>query len=52
MEGDEWGMGQMGDGIKEGSCYDDHWVLYRNDKSLNSTPETNITPYVNQLEFK
>ena len=27
-------------GIKEGTC-DEHWVLYVNDKSLNSTPETN-----------
>ena len=33
-------------GIKEGTC-DEHWVLYVSDESLNSTPETNITPYAN-----
>ena len=33
-------------GIKEGTC-DEHWVLYTTDKSLNSTPETNNTLYVN-----
>ena len=26
---------------------DEHWVLYLNDESLNSTPKTNITLYVN-----
>ena len=31
-------------GIKEGTC-DEHWVFYRSDESLNSTPETN-TLYV------
>ena len=36
-----WGMGH-----KEGTC-DEHWVLYVNDESLNSTPETNIALYVN-----
>ena len=39
-------------GIKEGICFDEHWVLYVNDESLDSTPETNITLYVNYLEFK
>ena len=34
-------------GIKEGTCYDKHWVLCVNNESLNSTPETNITLYVN-----
>ena len=29
-------------GIKEGTCYDQHWVFYVSDESLNSTPETNI----------
>ena len=33
-------------GIKEDSC-DEHWVLYVSDESLNHTPETNITLYVN-----
>ena len=26
-------------GIKEDNCYDEQWVLYVNDESLNSTPE-------------
>ena len=34
-------------GIKEGMSYDEHWVLYVSDESLNSTPKTNITLYVN-----
>ena len=33
-------------GIYEGTC-DEHWVLYVNGESLNSTPETNIALYVN-----
>ena len=31
---------------------DKYWMLYVIDESLNSTPETNTTLYVNQLEFK
>ena len=38
--------------IKEGTCDDEHWVLYVSDKSLNSAPETNTALYVNWLEFK
>ena len=34
-------------GIKEGTCWDEHWVFYISDESLNSTPETIITLYVN-----
>ena len=34
-------------GIKEGTCWDGHWVLYVSDESLNSTPETDTTLYVN-----
>ena len=34
-------------GTKEGTCYDEHWVLYVSDESLNFTPKTNITLYVN-----
>ena len=30
-------------GIKEGTCYDEHWVIYVSDESLNSTPETDGT---------
>ena len=33
-------------GIKEGTR-DEHWMSYVSDESLNSTPETNITLYVN-----
>ena len=33
-------------GIKRGTC-DEHWVLYVSDESLNSTPETKFTIYVN-----
>lgn len=29
---------------------DEHWLLYGSVESLDSTPETNITVYVNQLE--
>ena len=32
--------------IKEGTC-DEHWVFYVSDESLNPTPETNFTVYVN-----
>ena len=30
-------------GIKEGTCWDEHWVFYVRDESLGSTPETNTT---------
>ena len=33
--------------IKEGICWDEHWVLYISDKSLRSNPEVNIIVYVN-----
>ena len=33
--------------IMEGTCFDEHWVLYISDESLDSTPETNIIPYFN-----
>ena len=33
-------------GIKEGT-WDEHWVLYVSDESLNSTLEIIITLYVN-----
>ena len=39
-------------GIKEGTCCDEHWVLYVSDESLNPIPETKTTLYVNYLEFK
>ena len=42
----------MGDGLDGGmgnkkGTYDEHWVLYVSDESLNSTPETIITRYGN-----
>lgn len=38
-------------GIKEGTCCDQHWVLYVSDESLNSTPETNTVWYANNLNL-
>ena len=35
-------------GIKEGICCDEYQILYESDESRNSTPETNITLFVNQ----
>ena len=34
-------------GIKEGTCWDEHWVLCVSNESLNSTPETITTLYAN-----
>ena len=41
--------GEMGEKmfVKEGTWCNDHWVLYETDESLNPTPETNNTVYVN-----
>ena len=39
-----WGNQVMG--IKEGTCGDEHWVLYATDELLNSTSETNDVLYV------
>ena len=41
----EWTKSVLG--IKEGTCQEEHWVSYVSDESLNSTPETNNTLYVN-----
>ena len=41
----------MGNEYEGGTCVQ-HWVLYVSDESTNSTLETNITLYVNYLEFK
>ena len=45
--------GEMGGGwrkeamrMKEGTCHDEHQLMYGS-KSLNCTPEMNITQYVN-----
>ena len=34
-------------GNKEGLDYEEHWVLYISDESVNSTPETSIILYIN-----
>ena len=41
--GGRWATWVMG--IKD-CTYDEHWVLYVSDESLNSTSETNIAVYV------
>ena len=40
-----WGKRVMG--IKEGTCWDEHWLLYVRDGSLGSIPEAKTTLYVN-----
>ena len=32
-------------GIKEGTCCDEHWVLYATNESLNTTSKTNDVLY-------
>lgn len=39
-------------GIKEGTCHDEHRVMYETVESLYCTPETKITLYVNYLDLK
>ena len=34
-------------GIKEDTCWDEHWVLHIRDESLGSTPEIIIELYAN-----
>ena len=36
-------MGQIDDGIREGTCCDEHRMLYESGESLYCTPESNIT---------
>ena len=38
----KWGMD-----IQEGICWDEHGALHVSDESLNSTPESHTTLYVN-----
>ena len=38
--------------IKEGTCWEEHWVLYVSDESLGSTPEAKTTLHVDSLEIK
>ena len=40
MMGGGWSRWVMG--LKEGTCYDEHWVIYVSNESLKSTPEKNI----------
>ena len=44
-----WGSWVMG--IKEGTWWNEHWVSYATDESLNSTSETNNTLYVNWFQI-
>ena len=46
-EGGGWEMTRWVLSIKEGTCHEEHWVLYISDESLNSIPEINIAPYIN-----
>ena len=39
-------------GIKEDTCWDEQWVLYTRDQSLESTPEIIVALCANQLGCK
>lgn len=39
-------------GINGDTCWDEHRRLYVRKESLNSIPESNVTLYVDKLEFK
>ena len=39
------GRGKWLMGIENGSCWDEHWVLYVSHESWESTPETKSTLY-------
>ena len=43
----KWGMR-----IKEGTCWDEPWVLYVSHESPGSTPEAKTSLHVNSLEPK
>ena len=38
-------------GIKEGTCWDEHWVLYVSDESLNSTLKPVAHYMLNNLDL-
>lgn len=38
--------------IKEGTCHDEHPVMYGTAESLYCTPETNIILYANKVKSK
>ena len=40
-----WGMCEPGDGTKEGTDCMEHWVLYANSESWNTTSKTNDVRY-------
>ena len=49
------GEGKMVMGIEEGTCWDEHWVLYVSDEPWESTPKTKSTLhtlYVSQFDNK
>ena len=49
-EGGKWVMG-----TEEGTCWDEHWVVYVSDESQESTPKTKsilYTLYVSELDNK
>ena len=46
------GMAKWVRGIKEVTCWDEHWVLYIRDESLESTPEIIIALYANYIGYK
>ena len=48
----EGGWAKWVRGIKEDTCWDEHWVLYIGDESLESTPEIIIVLYANELGCK
>ena len=51
LTGDQQGRCGGGEGgTKEGTWWNEHWVLYEPDESLTSTSETNITLDIS--EFK
>ena len=39
------GQGRWMMGTEEGTCWDEHWVLYVSDESQESTPEAKSTLY-------
>lgn len=40
------GCGKRVMGIKEGRCFNEHWVLHATNESLNPTPKTDNIVYV------
>ena len=45
MKGEVEKRGKWVMGIEEGTCWDEHWVLYGSDESRESTPEAKSTLY-------